>query len=146
MCQEQFQPVVKLFSGNGEAFTETFHGRKVQEIFRQDLQDEEKAMGSIRDDEVRKDGVCMAAGTDEAEDAEAVADRGAMDEIEKGAVIVGVDRTGAFCPAAGTSLEFRAESSHKGIKKVFGRSFYANKLAKQGVFSYHSKCSGAKAS
>ena len=61
----------------------------------------------------------MAAGTDEAEDAEAVADRRAEDEIKQGAAIVGMDRTGAFCPAAGTGLEFRAERSHKGIKKVF---------------------------
>lgn len=114
--EEQFQPAVKLFPGNGKAFAEVFHGRKVQEILSQSPQDEEKTIGRIRDDEVREDGMGMAAGTDKAEDAEAVADRSAMNEIEQGAVIVGMDRTGAFCSAAGTGLEFRPESGHKGIK------------------------------
>lgn len=64
--------------------------------------------------------MCMAAGTDEAEDAEAVSDGGAADEVNEGAVIVGMDPAGAFCPTAGTGLELWAESRHKRVKQGFG--------------------------
>ena len=62
----------------------------------------------------------MAAGTNEAQDAEAVADGGAADEVNQGAVIVGMDLAGAFRPTAGTCLELWAESSHERIKQGFG--------------------------
>ena len=46
----------------------------------------------------------MAAGTDEAHDAEAVADLGAANEVHQGAVIVGMDAAGSLYPTAGTGL------------------------------------------
>ena len=58
----------------------------------------------------------MAAGTDEARDAEAVADRGAANEVHQGSVIVGMDAAGTPGSTAGTGLQLRAESGHEGIE------------------------------
>ena len=117
---EKPQPAVQLGKGDGEAFAELLNCGKVQEILRQDTEDEEQAITGVGDDEVREDGMSMAAGTDEAEDAEAVSDGGAADEVNEGAVIVGMDPAGAFCPTAGTGLELWAESRHKRVKQGFG--------------------------
>ena len=106
---EKPQPAVQLGKGDGEAFAELLNCGKVQEILRQDTEDEEQ-----------EDGMSMAAGTDEAEDAEAVSDGGAADEVNEGAVIAGMDPAGAFCPTAGTGLELWAESRHKRVKQGFG--------------------------
>ncbi len=101
---EQGKPAVKLFLGNEEALTESFHGNRAQEILRKDAEDEEKAVGGIREEEVREDGMGMAAGTDKAQDAEAVPDRPASHEINQGAAIIGMDGAGALRPAAGAGL------------------------------------------
>ena len=61
----------------------------------------------------------MAAGTDEAHDAEAVADRGVAYEVHQGSVIVGMDTAGPLCPTEGTGLQLRAEPVHEGIKQGF---------------------------
>ena len=91
----------------------------MQEILRQDTEDEEQAVARVGDDEVREDGMGMAAGTDEAHDAEAVADRGTTYEIHQGTAIIGMDAAGTPGPTAGTGLQFRAEPLHKGIKQGF---------------------------
>lgn len=119
LLPEQGKPVVKQFRGNEETLTEFFHGNRAQELLRQDAEDEEKAVGGIRNDEVREDGMGMAAGTDKAQDAEAVADGLAACEINQGTVIIGMDGAGSLHPAAWAGLKFRVESSHEGIKKIF---------------------------
>jgi len=96
--------MVKLFLGNEEAFTDSFHGNRAQEILRQDAEDEEKAVGGIRDDEVREDGMGMATGTVKAQDTEAVPDRLPSHEINQGTAIIGMDGAGALHPAAGAGL------------------------------------------
>lgn len=116
---EEGKPMVELFLVNKEAPAKFFYGRKVQEIFSQDAQDKEKAVGRIRDDEIRKDGMGMAAGTDKTQDAEAVPDRLAANKINQGTVIIGMDGAGSLYPTAGAGLQFRAESGHEGIKKFF---------------------------
>ncbi len=80
---------------------------------------EGEAVTGVGDDEIREDGMGMATGTDEAHDAEAVADWDAAHEVGQGAVIIGMDCTGAFRPAAGTGLKFGTEVVHKGIKQGF---------------------------
>ena len=59
----------------------------------------------------------MAAGTDEAHDAEAVADRGATYEVHQGAVIVCMDAAGTLRSTAGTGLQLRAEPVHEGTEQ-----------------------------
>ena len=101
---EKIQPAAQLGKGDGEALTEPLHGRQTQEILRQDTEEEEQAIAGVGDDEVREDGMGMAAGTDEAHDAEAVADRGTTYEIHQGTAITGMDAAGPPGPTAGTGL------------------------------------------
>lgn len=61
----------------------------------------------------------MSAGADEAQDAEIMADRGAANEVDEGAPIVGMDAAGALRPTAGAGLEQGLESSHEGIEQGF---------------------------
>lgn len=116
---EEAKPVVKLFLCDKEALTEPFHRSGTQEILRKNPEDKKETVGGVRDDEVREDGMGMAAGTGKAQDAEAVADRTPLNKVNKGAVIVSMDSAGAFRPAAGTGLGFGTETGHEGIKKFF---------------------------
>ena len=61
----------------------------------------------------------MAAGTDQAQDAEAVADGDAAYEIDQRTVIIGMDPAGTLSPTAGAGLQFRAEPGHEGIEQGF---------------------------
>ncbi len=111
--------MVKLFLGNEEALTDFFQGSRAQEILRQDAENEEKAEGGIRDDEVWEDGMGMAAGTDKSQDTEAVPDRLASYEINQGTAIIGMDGAGALDPTGGAGLQLIPKTVHKGIKKLF---------------------------
>lgn len=62
---ENLEPPTQLGKGDGEAFAELLHGGKTDEILRQDAEDEEQAIARIRNDEIRKDSMGMAAGADE---------------------------------------------------------------------------------
>ncbi len=77
----------------------------------------EQAVSRVGDDEIREDGMGMAAGTDEAQDAEAVAGRCAANEVHQGAAIIGMDCTRPLGPAAGTGLQLGTESGHEGIEQ-----------------------------
>ena len=107
---------MQLGKGDGETPAEALYSREVQEILCQDTEDEEQAVAGIGDDEIREDGMGMAAGADEAKDAEAVSDRGAIYEIHQGTVIIGMDLAVACCPAEGTGLQLGTESNHERLK------------------------------
>ena len=91
----------------------------MQEILRQDTEDEEQAVAGVGDDEVREDGMGMAAGTDEPHNTETVADRGTVYEVHQGAVIIGMDLAGPLYSTAGAGLQLGAESGHKGVEQSF---------------------------
>lgn len=61
----------------------------------------------------------MAAGADEPQDTEVMADGGAAYEVDEGASIVGMDPAGALCSTTGAGLEQWLESSHEGIEQGF---------------------------
>ena len=104
---------------DGEALTELLHSKKVKEILSQDTEEEEQAKGRVGNDEVREYGMGMAAGTDEAQDAETVACGGTVYKIDKGTVIIGMDAAGAFGATAGACLKFWAESFHEEVEQGF---------------------------
>jgi len=91
---EELQPAAQLGKGDGETFAEPLHCGGAQEVLSQDTEDKEQAVAGVGDDEVREDGMGMAAGTDEAHDAEAVADGGAAHKVHQEVVIVRRNRTG----------------------------------------------------
>ena len=116
---EELQPAAQLGKGDGEAFAEPLHCGGAQEVLSQDTEDEEQAVTGVRDDKVREDGVGMAAGTGQAQDGEAVADRSTAYEINQGTAVVGMDPAGTLCPTAGTGRKFRTEPGHEGVKQGF---------------------------
>ena len=101
---EKIQPAAQLGKGDREAPAELLHCGEAQEILRQDTEDEEQAVARVGDDEVREDGMGMAAGTDEAHDAEAVADRDTTYKVDQGTAVISMDAAGTPGPTAGTGL------------------------------------------
>ncbi len=116
---EKLQPSAQLGKRDGEALAESLHGRQVQEILRQDTQEKEQAIAGVGNDEVWKDGMGMVAGTDKAQNAEAMADRGATHEVHQRTAIVGMDPAVSLSPTTGTGLQLRADSLHERIKQDF---------------------------
>lgn len=115
----QGQPAVELVTGNGKTFADTFHTTQPCKVFCKDTEDKEKPVTGIRNDEIRKDSMCMPAGADKAKNTEIMADRLPADKVNDGALIIGVDTTGTLGTAAGTGSKLRTESCHKGVKKGF---------------------------
>lgn len=110
---------MQLGKGDGETFTKFLCCGEMQEILRQDTEDEEQAVAGVGDDEVREDGMGMAAGTDEPHNTETVADRGTVYEVHQGAVIIGMDLAVPLYSTAGAGLQPGAESGHEGIEQSF---------------------------
>ena len=68
---EKGNPFEKLVLGDPIPFTELFDGVKTCKVFPEDAQDKEQTVAGVRDDDIRKDGMCMvAAVTEDLEDAE----------------------------------------------------------------------------
>jgi hypothetical protein len=117
---EEAKPAVEHGMGNAEPQAELFHGRTVQEVLSNDTEDKKEAIGAVRDDEVREDGVCMAAaGTDHPGYGDPVVNGPAGDEIDKIPLIGGMIRAGVGSTTTGTGFQLRAEISHERVKQRF---------------------------
>lgn len=113
------KPVAELVTGDGKTFTDTIHSIKSHKILRKNTEDKEQPVTGIRDNKIGKYGVCTPAGTDDTQDAEIMTDGFSIYEVNKGTSIIGVDTAGTLSAAVWTGSKFRAESLHKGIKKLF---------------------------
>lgn len=93
-----------------KTFAEALQRRNAQEGFRKNAENEEKTVAGIGDDQVRKDGMSMSAGsTDEPEDGNLHGNRGTMDKVDDPAAIVGMDLAVTVGAADRTGLLFRTE-------------------------------------
>ena len=64
-------PFEKLVPGDSISFAELLSSVKSCKVFPEDAQDKEQAIAGVRDDDIRKDGMCMVtAVTEDPEDAE----------------------------------------------------------------------------
>jgi hypothetical protein len=117
---EEAKPAVEHGMGNAEPQAELFHGRTVQEVLSNDAEDKKEAVGAVRDDEVREDGVRMAAaGTGHPGYGDPVVDGPAGDEIDQVSFIGGMARAGVGSTTTGTGFQFRAEIHHERVKQRF---------------------------
>jgi hypothetical protein len=117
---EETKPAVEHGMGDAEPQAELFHGGKAQEVLSNDAEDKKEAVGAVRDDEVREDGMRMAAaGADHPGYGDPVVDGPAGDEIDEIPLIRGMARAGVGSTATGTDLQFRAEISHERVKQRF---------------------------
>lgn len=120
MLLKELLPFIKLVSGDAEPFTEALQGRNVQEGFCQDAKDKEKAIARIRDDQVREDRMGMpTALAGQTEDSNLCSDGYPADKVNDPAPIIGMNLAIERGTTDRTSLLFRAECIHVGIKQNF---------------------------
>ena len=117
---EKGNPFEKLVFGDSISFAELLNGGKSCKVFPEDAQDKEQTVAGVRDDDIRKDGMCMvAAVTEDPEDTEIRFLLCAGAEVNDGSAVVAMDVAVSGAPADGTGLKFGLKFSHVGIKKRF---------------------------
>ena len=113
-------PFEKLVLGDFKSFAELFDGVKSCKEFPEDAQDKEQTVAGVRDDDIRKDGMCMVAAV--TEDPEHTKIRFLLCaglEVNDGSAVVVMDVAVSGASADGTGLKFGLKFSHVGIKKRF---------------------------
>ena len=117
---EKGDPFEKLVLGDSISFAELFDGVKTCKVFPEDTQDKEQTVAGVRDDDIGKDGMCMAAAvTEDPEDAEIRFFLCAGPKVDDGSAIVVMDMAVSGASADGTGLKFGLKPRHVGIKKRF---------------------------
>ena len=117
---EKGNPFEKLVLGDPISFAELFNGVKTCKVFPEDAQDKEQTVAGVRDDDIRKDSMCMAAAvTEDPEDAEIRFFLCAGPKVDDGSAIVVMDVAVSGTPADGTGLQTGLKPRHVGIKKRF---------------------------
>ncbi len=116
----QRKPLVQLVQGNAEFLTEPFNGTQSSKIFAKESEDEEQAVGGVRDNAVRKDCVGMiAAVTEDPHDAEFILFRMSVSEINDRPAVIIMDVTVSGGPTDGAGLLSGLKLSHVGLKEIF---------------------------
>ena len=116
----QHKPLVQLVQGNAEFLAEPFNGTQFSEIFAKESEDEEQAVGGVRDNAVRKDCVGMiAAGTEDPHDAEFILFRMSVSEINDRPAVIIMDVTVSGGTTDGAGFLPGLKLSHVGLKEIF---------------------------
>lgn len=89
----------------------------MQEVFRKYPEYEEQAVGTVRNEGIRKDCMGVSAGADDAGNPDAGTDRPALDEVHDKAVIVSVNAAASLTATGRTDLLFGNKLPHAGFKK-----------------------------
>ena len=117
---EKGNPFEKLVLGDSISFAELFNGIKSGKVFPEDAQGKEQTVAGVRDDDIGKDGMCMAAAvTEDPEDAEIRFFLCTGPKVDDGSAIVVMDVAVSGTPADGTGLQTGLKPRHVGIKKRF---------------------------
>ena len=92
----------------------------MHEIFTKDAQEKEQTVGTVRDDEIRKDGMGRAtAVTDTAKDGGLMPDTFSTNEVDQIPFIVTVDMEISGGTTDRTGLKFRPYKGHELFKQRF---------------------------
>ena len=92
----------------------------MQEIFPENTQDEEQTVGTVRDDEIRKDGMGRAAAVaGAAKDSDLMPDTFSTGEVGQIPFIVTVNLEIPGGTTDGTGLKFRPYKGHELFKERF---------------------------
>ena len=117
---EKGNPFEKLVLGDPISFAEPFNGVKTCKVFPEDTQDKEQTVAGVRDDDIRKDGMCMVtAVTEDSEHTKIRFLLCAGPKVDDGSAVVVMDVAVSGASADGTGLKFGLKFSHVGIKKRF---------------------------
>ena len=100
---------IELSGRKGKAFAQFLNRIQVHEIFTKDAQEKEQTVGTVRDDEIRKDGMGRAtAVTDTAKDGGLMPDTFSTNEVDQIPFIVTVDMEISGGTTDRTGLKFRS--------------------------------------
>ena len=92
----------------------------MHEIFTKDAEDKEQTVGTIRDDEIRKDGMGRAtAVADTAKDGDLMPDTFSTNEVDEPALVVAVNLEFSRGITEWTCLKFRSYKGHELLKQRF---------------------------
>ena len=93
---------------------------QVHEIFTKDAEDKEQTVGTVRDDEIRKDGMGRSAAVaGAAEDSGLMPDTFPSDKVDQVSFVVAVDMEIPGGTAGRTCFEFRPYKGHELFKQRF---------------------------
>lgn len=115
--QEEFLPAVKHGGRDEEGGADAGNRFCPQEVFSKHPEDEEQAVGTVRDEGIWKDCMGVSAGADDAGNPDAGADRPAINEVHDKAVIVSVNTATSLTATGRTNLPFGNKLPHAGFKK-----------------------------
>ncbi len=107
---------MKLVAGDGETFTELFNRCPAGEELGKDTKNEEQPITGIGNDQIRKDSVGMPTAADQTEDADIMADRLPLNEINDPASVISMNAAVTSGTTNGTGFQFRTERAHIRIK------------------------------
>ena len=92
----------------------------MHEIFTKDTEDKEQTVGTVRDDEIREDGMGRAiAVTDTAEDGDLMSDTFSTNEVDEIALVIAVNMEFSRGITDRTCLKFWSYKGHELLKQKF---------------------------
>lgn len=120
MLFPQIQPFIELSGSNGKTFAQFLDRIQVHEIFTKDAEDKEQTVGTVRDDEIRKNGMGRAtAVAGAAEDSDLMPYTFSTDKVDQISFIVTVDMEIPGGTTDRTGLKFRSYKGHELLKQRF---------------------------
>ena len=124
---EETDPPVKHGVGDPEACAQLFNSPQVEEVFADDPQDKEKAVGAVGDQGVSQDSVGpLAAPAPDPGNPDSLTNGAAVEKIKDITLITGKADTAAPAPAVGTGFLLRPESLSLSLIEAGCRTFYTN--------------------
>lgn len=124
--QKKTVPPVEHGMGDRKPDADLLDGIQTHQVFGNDPEDEEDTVSSVRNDQVRKDGMGMAACADDPCNPDFMINGIALNEIDQVSIVRGMNGTGMRGPTKRTDFRFRTESGHKRLKERFRRRFNTN--------------------
>lgn len=94
MFLKEMVPPVEHRMGDGKPQAEMFDGIEAHQVFGNDPEDEEDTISSVRNDQIRKDGMGMTAFTDDSCYPDLMINSIAPDEIDQVSIVRGMDGAG----------------------------------------------------
>lgn len=114
------QPFIELLFRDIKTFTELFNGTESGKVFPQNKEDEEQTIAGVRNNDIRKNSMCVLAAVAEyAHDTKMLFVLLTQTEVNDRTVIIIVDMTVSGTSTDGTCFRFSSKLLHIGVKKRF---------------------------
>ena len=126
MFKKKSVPAVEHGMGDTKAEAEVFNGMQVKKVFCNDPENEKEPIGTVRDDQVREDGVRMSTAADDSLHPDSMINSPAGNKVYQISFIGSMGMAGKGSTTIRAGLHFRIKTCHKRVKERFRRRFYTN--------------------